>query len=259
MKPCIIFLTHGSAAISNERAASLEPKYFLKHLDMRYLPVKPHSFLAYATRHPEGWYKRPLRYVINRITALENYHAEVDPNYQPVADLLNVLAWSGYSLVRNKEGLEVQEINAPSQKRHAALRGALRLLPKEVAVDAVNGGMSFAYEASYYADMGWIDGLQFRGSYNFQPRDEGGDFLRLDADIMHAYNEALTFGFGFSGFGNVERSFWDRQSAFGANAYVDFMEVLRATYVWRDGEGVNNHSLYLGIENLPSLIYWLNR
>ena len=234
-------------------------KYFLRHLDTRYLTIRPHSFLAYATRHPDGWYKRPLRYIINRITALENYHAEVDPSFKPIAEVLNVLAWSGSTFVRNKSGWDVQSIHAPRDKRHLKMRDALRLLPKGIAVDSVNGGASFAYEASYYADIGWIDGVQFRGSYNFQSKHDGGDFVRLDADLMHAYNEALTFGFGLSGFGNIERSFWDRQSAYGLNAYVDFMEILRATYVWRHGERVNNQALYLGIENLPSLIYWLER
>ena len=234
-------------------------EYFLRHLDTRYLTIEPHSFLAYATRHPDGWYKRPLRYVINRITALENYHAEVDPSFKPIAELLNVLAWSGSTFVRNKSGWDVQSIHAPRDKRHLKMRDALKLLPKEIAVDSVNGGASLAYEASYYTDIGWIDGFQFRGSYNFQSKRDGGDFVRLDADVMHAYNEALTFGFGGSGFGNIERKFWDRQSAYGVNAYVDFMEILRATYVWRHGEGVNTHSLYLGVENLPSLIYWLER
>jgi hypothetical protein len=178
------------------------------------------------------------------MTALENYHAEVYPSFHPVARILNSVAWGAATLVRDKEGWEVQKINAPHEKRHAGMRKALKFLPKGIAFDTVNGGMSFAYEASYYKDLGWIDGFSFRGSYNFQDREEGGDFVRLDADLFHAYNDALTYGFGVSGFGNIERKFWDPDSAYGINAYVEFMEILRASYVWRKGEKVNNHSLF---------------
>jgi predicted acylesterase/phospholipase RssA len=234
-------------------------RYFLRHLNLKYLPYRPHSIFASMVKDPDHWYQRPLRYVINRVTALENYHAEVDPSYRPVAQILNTVAWGAAALVRNHSGWEVQQINAPREKRHAKMRELLRLLPKEIAFDSVNGGMSFAWEASYYKDLGWIDGFDFRGSYNFQDRRDGGDFVRLDADVLHRYNDALTYGFGLSGFGNVERKFWDPESAYGLNAYVEFMEMLRASYVWRKGEHVNNHALYFGVENLPSLIYWLNR
>jgi hypothetical protein len=64
---------------------------------------------------------------------------------------------------------------------------------------------------------------------------------------------------GFSAFGNIERKFWDPESAYGFNAYVELMEILWAGYVWRKGGNVNNHSLYFGVENLPSLLYWMNR
>jgi len=233
--------------------------YFLTHLDLRHLPLRKGSFLAYMVKNPKEWYRRPLRYIINRITTLENDYAEVDPSYRPIADLFNIVAWAGSSLVRDKEGLEVQPLNVPREKRHATMRKFLMLLPKEVAIDSVNGGVSLAYEASYYADIGWIDGFQLRGSYNVQDRKNGGDYLRLDADLFHQQNEAISYGFGVSAFGNIERPFWDRQSGYGANLYVDFIEKLRATYVWRHGKGGNKHSLFFGVEDLPSLFYWLNR
>jgi len=254
-----IYYAFKKGADEKSRYSAKNFKYFLRHLDRRYLPAKPGSFLEYATRDPEQWYRRPLRYVINRITALENYQAEIDPSHEPVAELLNILAWGGSSLVRKKEGWEVQSVHAPKEKKHPGMRRALQFLPKEIAFDAVNGGLSLAYEAGYYADIGWIDGFEFRGSYNFRKKRDGGDFLRLDADLFHEYNEAVTLGFGLSGFGNIERSFFEKENAYGLNAYVEFMEMLRATYVWRHGDDFESHSLYLGIENLPSLIYWLQR
>ena len=233
--------------------------YFLRHLDYRYLKIRKGSFLAYVRKHPERWYAKPLRYVVTRITALENYHAQVDPSYEPIAELLNALAWGSYTLIRPKEGWEIQRLHAPDDGRDPALYGALRFLPREIAVDSVNGGMSFVWEADYLHDWGWIDGVSLRGSYNFADGKDGGDFLRLDADLFHEDNDTIRYGAGLSAFGNIERSFWDRQSGYGANVYVEFLELFRAGYVWRHGEGVNNHSLYFGIENLPGLFYWLNR
>jgi hypothetical protein len=234
-------------------------EYFLRHLNLKYLPPRPGTFLAQISRRPEYWYKEPLQYIINRVTLLENYAAEADPGYEPIASVFNAVAWGVAGLVRRKEGWEVQSIHVPRERAHLGRRKILRLLPKEIAFDAANGGLSLGYEASYFRDFGWIDGFQFRASYNMQKKRDGGDFLRLDTDLLHQESEAFTYGFGPSLFGNVQRKFWDSGSGYGANFYVDFMERFRATYVYRHGKGVNNHALYFGIENLPSLYYWLTR
>jgi hypothetical protein len=66
-------------------------------------------------------------------------------------------------------------------------------------------------------------------------------------------------GVGLSGFGNIEGSFYDRDTAYGANAYIDLMDLLRLTYVRRHGDLEDNDYFYIGIENIPSLLYWLYR
>ena len=54
--------------------------------------------------------------------------------------------------------------------------------------------------------------------------------------------------------------FSDKDTAYGANAYIDIMDIFRMTYVRRQGGDLeDNNYFYLGIENIPSLIYWLNR
>jgi len=72
-------------------------KTFLSKLDMRYLPVGKKSFLAYARRDIDHWAKRPLRYVINRITTLENARAKVYPEYVTIATGVSV----GHGLVQD--------------------------------------------------------------------------------------------------------------------------------------------------------------
>ena len=57
----------------------------------------------------------------------------------------------------------------------------------------------------------------------------------------------------------MEGSFYKSDSAYGFNTYVDVMDIFRLTYVRRDGDIPDKNYLYFGIENIPSLIYWLNR
>jgi hypothetical protein len=57
----------------------------------------------------------------------------------------------------------------------------------------------------------------------------------------------------------MEGDFYKRDSAYGFNTYVDFMDIFRFTYVKRHGDLEKNDYIYFGIENLPALIYWLNR
>ncbi len=65
-----------------------EFKEFLTKLDMRYLKLSKDSFLAYAKEDIDNWYKRPLRYIINRITTLENDRAEIYPDHASVATMV---------------------------------------------------------------------------------------------------------------------------------------------------------------------------
>jgi hypothetical protein len=81
----------------------------------------------------------------------------------------------------------------------------------------------------------------------------------MDVNAFAEYDDFVKFGAGVSGFGNMKGSFYQRDNAYGANAYIDLMDVFRITYVRRHGENIDNNYFYLGIENIPSLIYWLTR
>jgi len=105
------------------------------------------------------------------------------------------------------------------------------------------------------------DGLDLKASFNTQDEDEQPDFVRFDVDIFKEYDDFVKFGVGVSAFGDVEGDFYNEDSAFGGNIYVDFIDIFRLTYVRRiDDTGSHNERyLYFGIENIPSLIYWLYR
>jgi len=252
-----IYYAFDLKSVDAKRYTNENFKHFLVHLDMRYLPIKKKSFLAYARKDVDEWAKRPLRYVVNRITTLENERAEVYPDYRPVAKAISIAAWGAGTLLKEKDGWDILPINAPVDTGNETMRNLFRLVPTEISTDTTNGGLSLAYEAYWYRKMGFLNGLEFKPSYNFH--DRGGDFVRMDINTFSEFDDFVKFGGGVSGFGNMEGTFYQRDNAFGFNAYIDIMDILRFTYVRRQGDGVDNNYFYLGIENIGSLLYWLNR
>ena len=252
-----IYYAFNTSLPDSKRYAAGEFKQFLKKLDMRYIPIEKGSFLDEATSDIEHWAKRPLRNIVNRITTLENERAKIYPTYQTTADLLSIGAWASASFLKEKKGWDILPINAPNDKGNEKLKNLLRFIPTEFSTDTSNGGLSFGYQAYYYDKMSYIDGFDFKASYNFN--HDNGDFVRFDADIFNEYDDFVKFGAGLSAFGNIEHSFYDQDTAYGANVYIDLMDIFRLTYVRRHGDIEDNNYLYIGIENMPSLLYWLNR
>ncbi|MBL0721114.1 MAG: patatin-like phospholipase family protein [Sulfurovum sp.] len=208
-------------------------KEFLSKLDLTYLPHTDKSFIYYATKNPEDWYKKPVRYIVNRVTTLENDRAEVYPEYQPVATAMNFGAWAGNSFTDNKEGWEFFPINAPFDEGKDNLRIALKFMPSEFAIDTVNGGLSLGYGIYWNQTMEYIDGIEIKPSYNFN--DSVGDFIRADINVFTKFGDTLKLGGGLSGFGNIEDSFYDKETAYGINLYIDALDIFRFTYVRRHG------------------------
>ena len=238
-----------------KRYATAEFTKFLNKLDMKYLTVKKDSFLASAKNDLKNWGKRPIRRIVNRVTILENERAKAHPGYKPTSTAINIAAWVGGGLLKDKDGWDPFPLYAPRDKGKEGLYDALRFLPSEISADSSNGGLSFAYDIFWYKDMGIFDGVELKPSYNF---NDESDFLRMDVNTFYTYDDFAKIGIGASAFGNMQGDFYDRDRAYGANIYIDFLDIFRATYVKRHGEGDNGY-LYLGIENIPSLIYWLNR
>ena len=240
-----------------KRYDNTEFKTFLSKLDMRYLEVSKDSFISYAKADIDNWYKRPLRNIITRITILEN---ERDKAGKPgsFAIVSSVAAWAGSDFTKDKKGFEFLPLNVPEDEEKEGLRAALRFLPGEIAADVKNGGLSFGYMARYYTeDRDIING--FEGKASYISSDDIDNFVRLDLGAFKEYNEFIKFGAGGSFFGDMKGDFYKESTAYGVNAYVDLADILRLTYVHRGGNTGNDDYIYFGIENIPSLIYWLNR
>ena len=240
-----------------DRYTTAEFTAFLKKLDLKHLHIKKDSFLAESAKDPEHWAKRPLRRLVNRVTILENDRAKAYPDYKAIAKTVSIGAWGGSSLIKKKDGWDILPFNAPRDRGEEELRTVLRMLPTEIATDTVNGGLSLGYSAYWYKDMGALNGFELKPSINFN--GASGDFIRMDISTFAEYDDFVKFGIGISGFGNLEGKFYEQDSAYGGNIYVDLMDIFRITYVRRHGDLKDNRYFYLGIENIPSLIYWLNR
>jgi len=234
-----------------------EFKSFLLKLDLKYLKESENSFATYAREDIDNWYKRPLRAIIARVALLENERkrAGVTPSF---ATETAIVAWAATSFTKEKKGFEFLPFNVPQDEGEEGLRSALRFLPGEVAADLKNGGMSFGYTALYHLkNKDIISG--FEGKVSYVAIHDETDFVRGDLGVYKEYNDFLKFGAGASFFGNVKGSFYDSNSAYGFNTYVDLMDIFRLTYVKRNGNIDTHNHFYLGIENIPSLIYWLKR
>jgi len=245
---------------NEKRYGNDEFKTFLTKLDMRYLKTSENSFLAYAKEDIDNWYKRPLRFIVNRITTLENDRAEIYPDHAGIATMTSVGAWTASSSLKDKNGFHFLPLDVPKDEGLENFRTALRLLPNEITTDLANGGMSLGYSGFYYDDK-WdlITGIETKASYIIA--DKRANFVRLDISAFKEHDDFMKFGGGVSLFGDMEGSFYKRDSAYGLNTYVDIADIFRLTYVYRDGDKdkIDTNYLYFGIENIPSLIYWLNR
>jgi len=234
-------------------------KAFLTKLDIRYLDIKDDKspFLVYVKKDVNNWYRRPFRNIINRVTTLENDRAKIYKEHMTIAKTATLAAWVGSTFVAEKDGWDILPLHVPKDEGKVAFRTALRLLPGEIATDMKNGGVSFGYTALYYANLDYLSGFEAKASYIIS--DRASDIVRADLDAFYEYDDFFKFGVGASVFGNVEGNFYEKESAYGANTYVDFMDIFRFTYVHRAGDLDKKDYIYFGIENLPSLIYWLNR
>jgi len=241
----------------NERYDVASFKTFLEKLNIHYLKPNKHSFLARAKKDIEHWYKKPLRAIINRITTLENERAKVIPEHETVAKATSIAAWAGSGFVKKKAGFDFLPMNAPDDEDKKSLRNILRLLPNEFSTDMKNGGFTFGYSSYWYNNNDFIDGVEGKLSYSHS--ENFTDFTRFDLNTFIDYDDFMKLGIGASMFGDMDGSFYRKESAFGVNAYVDFIDIFRLTYVRRFQNKEKQDYIYFGIENIPSLLYWLNR
>jgi hypothetical protein len=249
-----IFNAFDLKAYQNQRYTFDEFKKFIAKLDASYINDKSDSFLRYAKEYKDDWYKKLGRDFINRVTYIENQRAREDANYTKIARAMDISAWLSMGLLSKKEGFVIQPLLIPDEEKNI---NYYKLLPTEFAIDTVNGGFSLGYSAVYYHDFEAFDGIEFKLTYNYSKHIN--NYLRLDVDPFWEVNEAVTAGAGVSVFRNLQKNDdWNKNSAYGVNAFIDYNNILRFKYVKRLGRYRQNY-FYLGIKNIPSLFYWLNK
>jgi len=241
----------------NKRYDTDEFKTFLTKLDLKYLDTSESKFLHNAKKDSNNWYKKPLRVVVERITTLENDRAKVYRDYASTARAITLASWVGSTFYKEKDGFEFLPMNVPENEGHSTLKSVLQFLPGEIAADIKNGGPSFGYYALYYMNLEYLSGIEGKASFVFA--NDAPNFMRADLSLFKGYDDFLTFGAGISFFGDMEGDFYKQETAYGFNTYVDLLDIFRLTYVKRAGGLENSNYFYFGIENIPSLIYWLNR
>ena len=188
---------------------------------------------------------------------MENIRTQKYPDNASISKGVNTGMWAGNAWIKEKRGLKILPFDVPEDEGKQGLRTFLRLLPSDFSMDMLNGGVSLGYNAIYYINSNVINGIEGKVSYVFG--NETSDFIRGDLGAYKELGDTMKFGLGFSYFGDVEGSFHKSDSAYGLNTYIDIMDIFRLTYVRREGDISDNDYLYFGIQNIPSLIYWLNR
>lgn len=228
---------------------------FLAHLDTTHIPLKEGSFLAYAKANPKGWYKQTAQSIVARIAYLENQRAKEDPDYAPLARVVDFSAWLSMSKLSSKKGLKIQPLFIPKNDLNNS--AIYRLFPHEIAFDTINGGVSLGYSIFWYQKWLVFDGIEGKLSLNIGKHIN--NHLRVDIDPFINLQKGFSLGAGVSVFGNLQHGpFWKRDSAFGLNAYIDYNDIFRFSYI-RRFNNPNRDYFYFGIKNLSSLFYWLNR
>ena len=251
-----IYFAFNKRVKDTERYNLTEFKTFLRKLNPIYR-TDVNSFIPIDDKSIQNWYKRPLQLLINRITVLENNYASIEGNTKVLANATNIVAWIGNNFVKKQNGFDFMPMSIPKNETNPLLANTLRLLPNEINTDVKNGGIGFAYNLYSYQEENNEHG--YESKISFQQSDDINNFLRLDINMFQEKKDFVKFGIGGSLFGKFNKKFYDKESLYGANAYVDILDILRFSYVRRFGKTEEKNFIYFGIENLPSLIYWLQR
>ena len=251
-----IYFAFNKRVNDTERYNLTEFKTFLRKLNPIYRTDKE-SFIPIDDRSIQTWYKRPLQLLINRISVLENNYASIEGNTKLLANATNIVAWVGNNFVKKQNGFDFMPMSIPTTVTNPVLANTLRLLPNEINTDVKNGGIGIAYNIYSYQEENNNNG--YESKISFQQSDDINNFLRLDLNMFQEKKDFVKFGLGGSLFGKFDKTFYDKDSLYGANAYIDILDILRFTYVRRFGKTEERNFIYFGIENLPSLIYWLQR
>ncbi len=209
------------------------------------------SYLKHALKYPKNWYRRPLSSITQRIVSLEKENSQ---NLSKA--LASIGAYSAGSFYKTKSGYTYNPISAPLNSDNIWVKA----FPYELAFS--NNIFSLGYEHYYYFENNNFllpKSIEIKPSFSFEFENQQNQahFARVDIDINYELKkDILTLGFGPSLYKDFDNSV-DSKFGTGRNIYLDFLNIVRITYTQRDDYKGKDSYLYIGINDIPSFLYWV--
>ena len=209
------------------------------------------AYLRHALAYPDEWYRQTLASIVQRVVTLEQKNSK---NFSKT--ITAVAAYTAGSFYRHKNGYVYNPVSAPLDQDKLWVK----MLPYEVAVG--KNMLSIGYENYYFFNHNkWYlpKALELKPSLSLeiQNRQSQVSFARLDANLnFEPKRDIVSIGFGASIFRDLDNTL-DNKFDFGGNVYIDFLNMVRITAVKRDNYKGQNWYVYMGINDIPSFVYWL--
>ncbi len=209
------------------------------------------SYLKHTLKYPKNWYRRPLSSITQRIVKLEKYNSK---NLSKA--FASVGAYSAGTFYKTKSGYTYNPISAPLNSDKLWVKA----FPYELSF--ANNIFSLGYEHYYYFDNNHFllpKSIELKPSLSFEIENQQNQapFARVDLDVNYELaKDMLTLGFGSSIYRDLDRSI-DSKFDIGRNIYLDFLNIVRVTYTQRDDYRGKDSYLYIGINDIPSFLYWV--
>ncbi len=209
------------------------------------------AYLRHALEYPDEWYRETLASVVQRVVMLERENSN---NLSKTISA--VAAYTAGSFYRHKSGYVYNPVSAPLDQDKLWVK----MLPYEVAIG--KNVLSLGYENYYYfGHHKWYlpKALEFKPSISFELYDKKNQvsFIRLDANLnFEVKPDIVSIGFGPSVFRDLDNRI-DSEFDAGGNFYIDFLNMVRITAVKRGDYSGQDWHIYVGINDIPSFVYWL--
>ena len=223
---------------------------FLENLKKSaYIPQN--AYLRHALKYPDEWYRQTLASIVQRVVMLER-HNSVNLS----KTISEVAAYTAGSFYRHKSGYVYNPVSAPLDQDKIWVK----MLPYEMAIG--KNVLSFGYENYYYfKHQRWYlpKALELKPSLSVELYDKSNQasFVRVDFDLVFELKQdILSAGFGSSLYRDLDNTL-DKDIDPGVNAYIDFLNIVRITATKRDDYRGQDWHVYVGINDIPSFVYWL--
>ncbi len=213
--------------------------------------VAKNKYLRHALAYPDEWYRESLSFIVQRIVALERKNST---NLSKAISAVG--AYTAGSFYRHKSGYTYNPVSAPLDQDKLWVK----MLPYEVALG--KNLLSIGYENYYYFkhDKPYLPkAIELKPSLSFELYDKIDQvhFARVDLNLnFEIKKDFIALGFGPSLYKDFDRTI-DSEIDTGFNAYLDVLNMVRVTAAKRDDYQGQDWYIYVGVNDIPSFIYWM--